>query len=419
MATEYLRRTAITRLRVSDVQAELLDRTIEEWRSGATVAAEIGWEHGETRRTKLQSLAYDEVRDQTSLGSQHAILATHQAAQAIDTVRSQADLGKNVSIPTFTSPTVPYDGRTLTLFDDGEVSLTTIEDRIRCELALPDSEGGYQYRYLDSDSWELTESTLTARNSDYFLHLGFKKPKPETETTGNRTVLGVDLGIEQIAVTSTGRFESGRELRHNHDEFERVRKRLQKTGTQSAHRTLERRAGREERHLKNELHQVANAIIKEALEHGVTDIAFENLTHIGKNLPDSQKFHKWAHRRLVKFVKYRAASHGIEVTMVNPSDTSRRCSECGHVVEQNRPERHRFECVSCGKRLHADYNAAKNVGWRLVRRGQTDSRRTGQRRLALKSGVVRPNQGFAPYSAVETEVEPTDEPGSSEVNPTG
>ena len=30
-----------------------------------------------------QPLAYDTVRDKTGLGSQHAILATHQAAQAI------------------------------------------------------------------------------------------------------------------------------------------------------------------------------------------------------------------------------------------------------------------------------------------------------------------------------------------------
>ena len=53
------------------------------------------------------------------------------------------------------------------------------------------------------------------------------------------TVLGVDLGIVTIATTSTAYFASGRELRHRHREFERIRGTLQQTGTQSAHRTIQ------------------------------------------------------------------------------------------------------------------------------------------------------------------------------------
>ena len=245
---DCLRRTAITRLSVSDEQADLLEDTIDEWRSGANIATEMGWKHYETRKRKLQSLAYDDVRDQTCLGSQHAILACFQAAQALKSVDERKQQGCNYSKPEFTAPTVKYDANTMTLFEDNTVSLATTDSRVKCELVLPDDEDGYQYQYLDSEEWGVAESTLTARDGDYYLHLGFRKPNPDTDDSPaeDRTVLGVDLGIENLAVTSTAHFESGQELLHEHREFERVRGDLQETGTESAHRTLVQRGGREE-----------------------------------------------------------------------------------------------------------------------------------------------------------------------------
>ncbi len=103
------------------------------------------------------------------------------------------------------------------------MSLSTTESRVRCQLALPDADDGYQRQYIDSDTWSVTESTLTAREGDYFLHIGLRRPKNDTEsnTAEDGTVLGVDLGIENLAVTSTAHFVSGRELAHNLREFER------------------------------------------------------------------------------------------------------------------------------------------------------------------------------------------------------
>lgn len=407
MATEYLRRTAITRLSVSPVQADLLEDTIDEWRRGATIAAVIGWEQEETRQRKLQSLAYDEVRDRTTLGSQHTILACFQAAQALSTVAEQKQRGRAYSKPTFTAPTVKYDSNSMTLFDDETVSLATTGDRIRCDLCLPEDNSGYQHQYLN-DEWTVTESTLTAREGSFFLHIGFRKPAPEASTAENRTVLGVDLGIENLAVTSTARFESGAELDHERRAFERVRAGLQRTGTQSARRTLVRRRNKERRRARDYLHRVANAIIVEAETHDCTHIVFENLEYIGEDYEGSWTFHRWAHRKLTHFVRYKAKERGIAVERVDPANTSRTCCECGHTSETNRVSRSDFECGQCGATAHADYNAAKNIGMRLVRRGQQDSRRTGNSRLALKSGTVTPNRGFTPYPSHGVEAENTD-----------
>ena len=398
---DYLRRTAITRIIVGDEQAELLEATISDWQHGATLASHIGWRENEDSKYGLQKLAYNDVRENTRLGSQHAILATHQAASALKGVGELKDKGRKVSCPEFTSPTIKYDANTLTLFDDNTVSLTTVENRVRCELVLPEDEDGYQYQFLTDDEWSVTESTLTARDGDYFLHLGFRKPNPFDEDESpaeDRTVLGVDLGIENLAVTSTAHFESGNELVHDHEQFEQVRGGLQQTGTQSAHRTIVGRDDREERYSRDKLHRVSNAIIEEAVEHECSHIVFEDLSYIRDRMPNAKKFHQWAHRKLISFVTYKAEELGLRIEFVDAAYTSQRCSECGHTSRGNRPEQAHFECEKCGKTLHADYNAAKNVGWRFVRRGLNDSRRTGNSQLALKSGTVTPNRGFIPYS---------------------
>ena len=114
------------------------------------------------------------------------------------------------------------------------------------------------------------------------LHIGFRRHKNDTErnTAEDGTVLGVDLGIENLAVTSTAYFFSGRELTHNLREFERVRAGLQQTGTPSAHQTLAQAEGRELRYIRDVLHRASNAIINEAHRYECEIIAFENLTGI-------------------------------------------------------------------------------------------------------------------------------------------
>nr|WP_241175425.1 transposase [Natronolimnobius sp. AArcel1] len=281
-------------------------------------------------------------------------------------------------------------------------------------MVLPEADDGFQYQFLNNDDWHVATSTLTARDGEFYLHLGFRKESPmddvEESPAEDRTVLGVDLGINHLAVTSTARFEPGKKLVHERDCFEQTRGGLQKTGTQSAHRTLVRMEGREERYYRDKLHRVSNAIIDEPVEHDCTHIVFEDLRYIRKRISNGKKFQQWAPQKLVQYVEYKAEERGIRVEFVNPRYTSQRCSECGHTSKGNRTGTE-FECEKCGKELHADYNAAKNVGWRFVRRGLNDSRRTGDSQLALKSGTVKPNRGFAPYpDYFGSEAESTDKP---------
>lgn len=393
---DYHRRTAITRLDVSPTDESLLRDTIAGWKQGCQIAVDMAWERCHSK-SDIQQLAYDDVLEHTSLGSQHAILACHQAAENIKSCISRRQNGKKAGKPTYTSPTVTYDTRTMTVFPEKQkVSLTTHGDhaRVRADLVLPTTEEGYQHQYLDSDAWEPTESTLHYRDGEWYLHLGFRTPKQDAdETTENGTVLGVDLGVNEIAVTSTARFFSAGELNHKRREFERVRGDLQECGTRNAHRTLQSVSGREDEHVKHVLHSVAKGIVKEALRYECDGIVFEELDDIRERLSDADWHSKWAFNRLYEYVEYKAEAEGLFVETTNPKDTSKRCAECGFIHDDNRPSRETFECQKCANRNHADYNAAKNVADVYLRREQQSSRRRGVSQYALKSGTVTPNRG--------------------------
>ncbi len=97
-------------------------------------------------------------------------------------------------------------------------------------------------------------------------------------------------------------------------------------------------------------------------------------------------------------MEYKAEEYGIEVEQVAPENTSRRCSHCGFTHPDNR-EDEAFECLKCGYKNHADYNAAKNIGLRYLRRNQTGSDGGAPLGVRLNSGTVTVNGGYSPATA--------------------
>ena len=393
---DYYRRTAITRLDgLSQQDHRLLHATVEEWLDGSNIASDLAWENEHTQ-SGVRDIAKDTVEEETELGSQHSILACHEVASSIQSCIKRRKNGKRATQPHFTSKSITYDRRTLTVFPEKEqVSLTVLGDhsRVRADLALPSDGNGYQYQYLDDDKWEYTESTLHYENGEWYLHLGYRKEKPDDpigSTTQNGTVLGVDLGVNQIAVTSTARFFSAGKLNHARREFEKTRGGLQECGTQSAHRTLQQVSGREDEYVKHVLHSVANGIVEEAIEHNCDGIIFEKLDGFRDRLPEADWHSIWAFRKLKNFVKYKAEERGLFVDTVNPENTSKRCNECGCVRDGNR-HGNEFECQRCGKSNHADYNAAKNIAELYLLRGHQPSRGRSISQYALKSGSRTPS----------------------------
>ncbi len=201
--------------------------------------------------------------------------------------------------------------------------------------------------------------------------------------------------MNQLAVTSTGTFWSGNEFDHWRREYEKRRASLQRCGSRHAHENIQAVGRKETGRFKMMLHRIANGIIEEAVENGCTVIAFEELTGIRDRLSGASWGHKWAFERLYEYVEYKAELHGIDVEQVDPENTSRRCSHCGFTHPDNR-DGEDFECLKCGYENHADYNAAKNIGLRYLRRNQTGDGGGAPVGVCLNRGTLNANGEYEP-----------------------
>ncbi len=169
-----------------------------------------------------------------------------------------------------------YDKRSATFYRN-KVSLSTVNGRVECEFELPsDSPTPYE-RYVLSEEFEFRASTLQYDTVDdeFYFHITTRKydsegdgePSEVSADTEHQTVLGIDLGVNSLAVASTGRFWQGDDYDHWSREFEKRRGAMQQRGTQAAHNALLRLGKREEAWRKQYIHIVANEIVTEAVEH--------------------------------------------------------------------------------------------------------------------------------------------------------
>ncbi|NUE02340.1 IS200/IS605 family element transposase accessory protein TnpB [Halorubraceae archaeon YAN] len=393
------------KLDVSEDDHELLDETFEQFRQAAQYVADHGWDDNPYNITDTKNTLHDEtysgVRDVLSLQSSLVQSARNLAATALGNCKDRIiEDGEKASKPEFKGTVVVYNGRTIT-YNDDHVSLATVDDRVTAEYVTPVTGDGTPFEDYWTDEWEKAEATLHKRDGTYYLHVAVKKEVEPScdDASENGVVLGVDLNVDgYLAVTSTGAFLGNSDyLNHKRDEYERRRGNLQQTGTRSAHLTIQSIGDRFARWSADYLHRISKTIVQEAVENGCTAIAFENLKRIRERISNGKKFQQWAFRELQRHVEYKAEEYGIDVDDVSPAYTSQQCShgECGFTHEDNR-DGDEFECLKCGKELHSDYNAARNVGWRLVQHWLKSGAERATSQLALKSGTVNANGRFRP-----------------------
>ena len=95
----------------------------------------------------------------------------------------------------------------------------------------------------------------------------------------------------------------------------------------------------------------------------------------GVFLPNGQTAKRGLNRKLRlsalaqfgEFLRYKARLSGGQVIEVDPQNTSRRCSSCGYVAQENRESQAVFLCKKCGHEDNADHNAAVNIVDRALR----------------------------------------------------
>ena len=252
---------------------------------------------------------------------------------------------------------IAYDDRILRWYvDKGQVSIWSVGGRLK----LPFVCGEYQRGLL---AFQQGESDLAYVNGNFYLLSTVSLPDPPLmETDG---VLGVDLGIVEIATDSEGRSYSGEGIKAARRRIRAHRGHLQRAGTKRAKRSLKkmsRKAGRYSRWLN---HNISKQLVQSALSSRKA-LCLEDLSGIrerslGFNREMRWQMGNWAFDELKQFVVYKAKKAGVPVVFVDPRNSSRTCSSCGHCDKANRKSQSQFLCLSCGFQTNADFNAALNL----------------------------------------------------------
>jgi IS605 OrfB family transposase len=399
------RRTAVIKLDIPDGADASLQETVEQFKHCANTASEWCW-HGDdgfhvTSKAKAETALYDQLKTETDLTANLVQKGIRRAVEAIKSGVERLKRCEDTSKPHFSADSVVYDKRSATFHRD-HVSLSTVDGRIECEYILPDDAETPPTKYVADDDWEFRMGHLQYRDGDWYLHVSMQKQTDETSESDaeHRTVLGVDLGVNNLAVASTGTFWSANEFNHWRREYEKRRSDLQQCGSRHAHENIQPVGRKETGRFEIYLHSVANELIEEAIENDCSHIVFEDLTHIRQEIPEATWQHVWAFRRLYEYVEYKAVERGVKVVQVDPRNTSNRCSTCGFTHDDNR-QQESFACQQCGYENHADYNAAKNVGLQYLRRRQSAGDGGAPVDVRLNRGTLNVSGEYNPPASVE------------------
>lgn len=332
-------------------QSVALLATMERFNAACDAIAAVAHTNGLANKIKLQKLVYHGIRRDFGLSAQMTTMAVSKVVEVYKRDRSV--------LPKFRPHgAIIYDPRILSWKGPDRVSILTLEGR----KLMPWVAGAYQKARL---AFPRGQADLVYRNGAFYLLVSIDVGDvPPGDPSG---WLGVDLGIQNIAADSDGEDFAGAHLNGVRARHARLRRKLQKKGSQSARRLLKRRGAKERRFAANENHRISKALVRKAKGTG-RGIALEDLKGIQARVTVRKArrriHHSWAYRQLRTFLTYKAALAHVPVATVDPRHTSQACPECGCVEPKNRPARDRFRCVGCGFAGPADTIAARNIASR-------------------------------------------------------
>lgn len=307
-------------------------------------------EHRCWNRVALHNLTYSKIRSTSPLGSQMVCSAIFAVCKAY----KNRNILKDDTVPTIQfhkNRSVHFDKRTYTI-KDNILSLYTLEGRIHIPMRM----GPFQENYFSQGIPK--EAELICKKGRWYFNLVLDLP--DASAVENSVILGVDIGENNLAATSSGKIFGGGKMRHERDKHLAKRRSLQSNGSKSAKQLLKKISGKDARCMKHMNHRVSKAIVQEAVNINAGMIAMEDLKNIRKRIKGGlrmrTRLHRWSFHQLQVMIQYKAEAKGIKVLFVHPAYSSQECSECGQLGIR---QRHTFKCL-CGHQQHADLNASRN-----------------------------------------------------------
>jgi len=331
-------------------QEKALRETLERCNQACNWLSDKAWEAVKFQQFALHKITYAECRETFGLAAQVAIRCIAKTADAYKLDRKRQRHFRKHSAQ-------PYDDRIFRFVGGDAVSIWTLEGRIK----IPFVCGERQRALL---AYRKGEVDLMFVKGKWYLACVCDVPDPEE--IGIEGILGVDLGVVNIAFDSDGNSYSGADVERVRSKLAKRKSSLQRKGTKAAKRRLKKLAGKESRFRKHVNHCISKEIVARA-ERSHFAIAVEDLTHIRKRVKarkaQRNRLHSWSFAQLRQFLAYKAKLSGIPIAAIDPRNTSRTCPVCGVIDKANRRTQATFSCIHCGHTAAADFVAARNIAF--------------------------------------------------------
>lgn len=335
-------------------QHAALLHTLQTVNAACNRMSAAAWEMQTFKQFDIHRLCYHDIKEWFGLTAQVVVRAIAKVADAykLDRKRQRQFSPQGA---------ISFDDRILSWkLDQRTVSIWTTNGR----QTIPFVCGDRQWQLLQTRHGE---TDLAYVNGSFYLLATCDAETPDPIDVEG--VIGVDLGVTNIATTSDGDTINGSHVKNVRYRHRRLRQKLQRKRTLGSRRRLRQLAGQERRFATHTNHVISKRLVQRA-QRTQRAIAVEDLTAIRSRIRASRSqravLHSWAFHQLRQFVAYKAALAGVPVLVVDPHNTSRECSQCGHIDKASRTSQSSFLCTSCGYAANADVNAAVVISRRAA-----------------------------------------------------
>ena len=340
--------TVTVKLKTSPDIAAALVQTLRRCNTACDRISQIAFESRSFRKYDLHHQVYHSIKAETMLAAGHVVCAIAKVANAYlldtNTLRIFHPLGA-----------IELNKDTLTWkVEEQTVTLNTVCGRMNLPFLCSPA-------HKELLRGKRGQADLLLRDGQFYLCVAVTVQEPMCYIPEG--VIGVDLGIVNVATDSEGNRYTGEPIRKVRKKYRALRQQLQAKKTRSARKRMAKRRKRESRFVRDVNHCVSKTLVSIA-QHRKKALALEMLQGIrerGNRLNRAMRteLNSWAFAQLKSFLVYKCRRAGVPIIEIDARYSSQQCSRCAHTERANRPSQADFCCCHCCFQDYADVNAAK------------------------------------------------------------
>ncbi|HEY9752229.1 MAG TPA: RNA-guided endonuclease TnpB family protein [Coleofasciculaceae cyanobacterium] len=237
---------------------------------------------------------------------------------------------------------------------EGQIFLAKCSEplNIRCSRQLPDG---------------VEPSTVTVRLNpagQWYISLRFDDSRDLTLAPVSQSV-GLDAGISSLVTLSTSeKVANPRHFDRHYKRFRKAQKALSRKQKGSRNRDKARlKVARTQRQIsdsrKDHLHKLTTRLVRENQTIAVESLAVKNMVKnrkLAKSISDAG----WG--EMTRQLEYKTQWYGRTLVKIDQwFPSSKRCGNCGHIVERLPLSVREWDCPECETHHDRDVNAAQNI----------------------------------------------------------